>query len=166
MRCEIAASLLHRPKILFLDEPTIGLDALSKAAVRNFIHTLNARQNTTVILTTHDMQDVEALSQRVLLIGKGRLLLDGSLADLRNHYGHYKKIRVSAEQPLQRPQSQGATLVSRAGNAATLQLDLDRCSLSQFLKELSETNVLQDCSVEDVGIEEIVARLYRQYELV
>ena len=79
MRCEIAASLLHEPKILFLDEPTIGLDAVSKAAVRSFIRAVNKEQGTTVLLTTHDMQDIEALTERILLIGKGRILLDGTL---------------------------------------------------------------------------------------
>ena len=83
MRCEIAASLLHDPRILFLDEPTIGLDAVSKIAVREFVLDMNKRRGTTVILTTHDMQDVEALAQRVLLIGKGRILLDGALDDIR-----------------------------------------------------------------------------------
>ena len=83
MRCEIAASLLHRPRILFLDEPTIGLDAVSKLAVRNFILELNKTRGTTVILTTHDMQDIEALASRIILIGKGRILLDGTLDDIR-----------------------------------------------------------------------------------
>ena len=83
MRCEIAASLLHDPRILFLDEPTIGLDAVSKIAVREDVLDMNKRHGTTVILTTHDMQDVEALAQRVLLIGKGRILLDGTLDDIR-----------------------------------------------------------------------------------
>lgn len=78
MRCEIAASLLHRPRILFLDEPTIGLDAVSKLAVRDFILRQNQTHKTTVILTTHDMQDIESLTSRILLIGKGQILLDGS----------------------------------------------------------------------------------------
>lgn len=83
MRCEIAASLLHSPKILFLDEPTIGLDAVSKIAVREFIQKQNEIHKTTVILTTHDMQDIEALSKRIILIGKGRILLDGTLEDIK-----------------------------------------------------------------------------------
>ena len=83
MRCEIAASLLHRPRILFLDEPTIGLDAVSKLAVRDFILKQNKTHGTTVILTTHDMQDIEALASRIILIGKGRILMDGSLADIK-----------------------------------------------------------------------------------
>jgi len=86
MRCEIAASLLHDPKILFLDEPTIGLDVVSKLAVRDFILKLNKEKNTTVILTTHDMQDIEALTNRVILIGKGSILLDGTIEDIRRNY--------------------------------------------------------------------------------
>lgn len=83
MRCEIAASLLHSPKILFLDEPTIGLDAVSKLAVREFILNHNKNHNTTVILTTHDMQDIEALTERIILIGKGQILLDGTVDDIK-----------------------------------------------------------------------------------
>lgn len=83
MRCEIAGSLLHSPRILFLDEPTIGLDAVSKLAVRDFIKRQNENHGTTVILTTHDMQDIEALTKRIILIGKGRILLDGTLEDIR-----------------------------------------------------------------------------------
>ncbi len=83
MRCEIAASLLHQPRILFLDEPTIGLDAVSKLAVRDFILKQNRIHGTTVLLTTHDMQDIEALASRIILIGKGRILMDGSLEDIK-----------------------------------------------------------------------------------
>ena len=83
MRCEVAASLIHNPRILFLDEPTIGLDAVSKLAVRDFVKKQNREHGTTVILTTHDMQDIAALAQRVILIGRGRILLDGTLADIR-----------------------------------------------------------------------------------
>lgn len=102
MRCEIAASLLHDPKVLFLDEPTIGLDAVSKLAVRDFIKRRNQEHGTTVILTTHDMQDIEALASRIILIGKGKILLDGTLDDIRRGGEHidetvaelYKKFDV------------------------------------------------------------------------
>ena len=83
MRCEIAASLLHSPRILFLDEPTIGLDAVSKLAVRDFIKKRNKTHGTTVILTTHDMQDIEALTSRIILIGKGQILMDGTLEEIK-----------------------------------------------------------------------------------
>lgn len=82
MRCELAASLLHSPNILFLDEPTIGLDAVSKIAVREFIVRLNRERKTTVILTTHDMQDIEAITKRIILIGKGKILLDGDISEI------------------------------------------------------------------------------------
>ena len=92
MRCEIAASLLHDPKILFLDEPTIGLDAVSKIAIRDFIKELNREKGTTVILTTHDMQDIEALADRILLIGNGRILMDGTFEDVKSIKPDYKSL--------------------------------------------------------------------------
>ena len=95
MRCEIAASLLHSPRTLFLDEPTIGLDAVSKIAVRQFIKDLNASRGTTVILTTHDMQDIEALTERILLIGKGRILLDDSFDMLKKRWSELTDVPVS-----------------------------------------------------------------------
>lgn len=98
MRCEIAASLLHSPKILFLDEPTIGLDAVSKLAVREFVMRLNQNHKTTVILTTHDMQDIEALTNRIILIGKGRVLMDGTLEDMR-------RLAQEHGQAVERPQT-------------------------------------------------------------
>ena len=87
MRADLGAALLHNPKVLYLDEPTIGLDAVSKLAVREFVQRLNREHGTTVILTTHDMQDISALAQRVILIGKGRILMDGTLDDIRKAGG-------------------------------------------------------------------------------
>ncbi len=98
MRCEIAASLLHNPKLLFLDEPTIGLDAVSKLAVREFIKKQNAEHRTTVILTTHDMQDIEAIANRVILIGKGRILLDGTLEDMRKTVQETETQAIAAQE--------------------------------------------------------------------
>ena len=89
MRCEIAASLLHEPKILFLDEPTIGLDAASKKIVRDFILKINKERKVTVILTTHDMTDIEELATRVVVIGKGKVLYDGSLEKIKNKFQIY-----------------------------------------------------------------------------
>ncbi len=100
MRCEIAASLLHQPKILFLDEPTIGLDAVSKLAVREFVKDINRKRNTTVILTTHDMQDIEALASRIILIGKGRILLDGTIADMRLEIEKDNSLHNQQDNPL------------------------------------------------------------------
>lgn len=98
MRCEIVASLLHNPKILFLDEPTIGLDAVSKIAVRDFIKTINKEKKLTVILTTHDTQDIEALTKRIILIGKGKVLLDGELESLKEDFEKIKGEPISTEE--------------------------------------------------------------------
>jgi ABC-2 type transport system ATP-binding protein len=87
MRAELAAALLHEPDVLFLDEPTIGLDAVSKLAVRQFIREINAERNVTVLLTTHDMNDIEALTDRIILIGKGLILFDGSLETIKQRFG-------------------------------------------------------------------------------
>ena len=92
IKCEIAASLLHDPKILFLDEPTIGLDAMSKIAIRNFITEINREKGTTVILTTHDMQDIEALAGRILLIGQGKILMDGTFEDVKSAKSDYQSL--------------------------------------------------------------------------
>ena len=100
MRCEIVASLLHEPRLLFLDEPTIGLGAVSKIAVRDFIKKMNEEHKTTVILTTHDMQDIEAITNRVILIGKGQKLLDGTLEDLRLEALSVKSENESSETDL------------------------------------------------------------------
>ena len=100
MRCEIAASLLHNPQILFLDEPTIGLDAVSKVAVRNFIKRINSENDVTVVLTTHDMGDIEALTDRVMLIGKGQILYNGSFSRMKSKYssaGTYEDVTVKSK---------------------------------------------------------------------
>lgn len=163
MRCEIAASLLHQPKILFLDEPTIGLDAVSKAAVRQFILNLNKRFKTTIILTTHDMQDVEALAQRIILIGKGKILLDGTLDALKHHFGHFKYIQLSYQGTLLLPPS--IRCLSDQAKVAYLEVDLKEDSISEVLLKLSQCNEITDIVVEDQSIEAIVKRLYAQFSI-
>ena len=164
MRCEIAAALLHRPQILFLDEPTIGLDAISKTAVRRFIRELNQRRSTTVILTTHDMKDIESLSTRILLVGKGKLLLDGSLEELRHRFGHIKEVSFRTAEPIILPK--GAKILEQTEYRTRLRLDLKSCSLNQLLLQLSQNGGIEDLAVEENSIEEIVAQLYQQYNII
>lgn len=97
MRCELVAALLHRPKILFLDEPTIGLDAVSKLALRNFLKEENRKHGVTMLLTTHDMDDIEALCERVMVIGHGKLLYDGKLAGLQDKYAPEVVMKVNTD---------------------------------------------------------------------
>lgn len=164
MRCEIAASLLHDPKILFLDEPTIGLDAVSKIAVRNFIKTLNKERGTTVILTTHDMSDIEALTERILLIGKGQILLDGSLTELKNRHSKLRRLTVDyAGEAL--PSIPGVTVEKNLSGHATLQVDTGVLSVSEVISKLSAAVEVTDLSVESQRVEDMVVSLYKEFAI-
>lgn len=164
MRCEIAASLLHSPKTLFLDEPTIGLDAVSKIAVRQFIKKLNAERGITVILTTHDMQDIEALTERILLIGKGRILLDGSLAELKKRSSERKTLvlEYNGDSP---DMSDGMTLAEKKEGRLVITLDPSILSVSDAVARLAAGTELTDISVSGITAEEMVAALYKEYRI-
>lgn len=165
MRCEIAASLLHNPKILFLDEPTIGLDAISKIAVRNFIKDINKERKTTVILTTHDMQDIEALTERILLIGKGRILLDGDLQQLKNRNSSNKTINIeykNGEVSL----LPGMSLCENSINGrVSILVDTDIISISKVISHISNEVDIKDLSVEGTTTEEMVVSLYKEFKI-
>lgn len=165
MRCEIAASLLHSPSILFLDEPTIGLDAVSKVAMRQFIKRINEEKGVTVILTTHDMHDIEALAQRILLIGKGSLLYDGSLDMLRNRFGTHKTIIVDFERTDRQLAINGAQLISCTSERATLAIDIQQHMISDVLTQLSNQVALIDMAIESQPIEDIIMKLYKEHHL-
>lgn len=164
MRCEIAASLLHSPKILFLDEPTIGLDAVSKIAVRDFILELNRKHNTTVILTTHDMQDIERLTRRIILIGKGKILMDGKLEEIKKQLSTSKKLSVEfngGDITL----CEGLMSLSCNNHLASFDIDLTRLTVSEAISHISKQVDVIDISVEGPSIDEIVAKLYQQYKI-
>ena len=164
MRCEIAASLLHNPKILFLDEPTIGLDAVSKIAVRQFIKKQNAEHGTTVILTTHDMQDIEALTERILLIGKGRILLDGSLDELKKRSSERKNLIV--EYRGDAPEiCEGMAIAEAKEGRLVIALDPAVLSVSDAIARLAAQTEIADVSVSGVSAEEMVAALYKEYHI-
>jgi ABC-2 type transport system ATP-binding protein len=164
MRCEIVASLLHSPKTLFLDEPTIGLDAVSKIAVRQFIKKLNTERGTTVILTTHDMQDIEALTERILLIGKGRILLDGSLSELKKRSSERKTLII--EYNGSAPETcEGMTLVEARYGRLVIMLDPSVLPVSDAITRLAVQTELLDVSVLDISTENLVAALYKEYRI-
>ena len=164
MRCEIAASLLHNPKILFLDEPTIGLDAISKIAVRQFIKKLNMEKKTTVILTTHDMQDIEALTKRIVLIGKGKILLDSNLQELRNRISTLKTLTVDftgAAPPI----NSDWTIIDIHEGRLSISFDSVDYSVSDVITHISQNSIIQDVSVSGITSEEMVAGLYTEYKI-
>lgn len=164
MRCEIAASLLHNPKVLFLDEPTIGLDAVSKIAVRNFIKTINKERGTTVILTTHDMQDIEALTERILLIGKGKILLDGTLNDLKKRNSTNKTLVVDYR-GARIGEIEGASVIKELDGHVELLVDTTVLPVSQAISLISSKVDVKDISVIGATAEEMVVSLYREFQI-
>lgn len=164
MRCEIAASLLHSPKILFLDEPTIGLDAVSKIAVRNFIKNINIQNKTTVILTTHDTQDIEALTKRIILIGKGKVLLDGNLNDLKQKFNQSRTITLDYEGDINEL-CNGLSFVEKYSERAVISIDTNVISISSAVTFLSNQVELKDFSVDSVTVDDVVVGLYKEYEI-
>ena len=170
MRCELAASLLHGPKILFLDEPTIGLDAVSKIAVRQFIKRINREKNITVILTTHDMNDIEALASRILLIGKGRILYDGDLDYIRNCFSTHKTITVNFRG--NKPQVDtcvagisGVNVISCSEERILLDVDTRTARVTDVITILSANLDVIDISIDSQPIDELIVKLYREYDI-
>lgn len=165
MRCEIAASLLHNPKILFLDEPTIGLDAVSKIAVRQFIKEINQKRGTTVILTTHDMQDIEALTNRIILIGKGRKLYDGALTDIRKKYSPTFIMSAQYEFTKKKISIPNVEVVEQSTQRAVLKFNSNIIKVQDVITYLAKSVNILDIQIESSPIEEVIAKMYRDMEI-
>jgi ABC-2 type transport system ATP-binding protein len=161
MRAEIAAALLHEPELLFLDEPTIGLDAPSKLAVRDFIRRANRERGTTVLLTTHDMHDVEALAERVIVIGHGRVLADSPVGALRALVLAERRLVIDfagdAPALFDLP---GVELVSRDGRTAVLGFDPIRTAAAALIARIAAEHPIEDIRLEGLAIEEVISRFY------
>lgn len=160
MRCDLAAALLHAPPLLFLDEPTIGLDAVSKLAVRDFVQRLNRERGVTVILTTHDMDDIEALCTRVIVIGGGRIISDGTLEDLRARVTRERWLLADLEDADARVEDPDATVLRREGHRVVLAFDPARVTTAELIARLAAAYPVRDLFVQNPPIEEIIARLY------
>ncbi len=160
MRCEIAAALLHSPELVFLDEPTIGLDAPSKLAVREFVGRLNRERGVTVILTTHDMHDIEALAERVIVIGQGRILADGTFEALRAGVLAERRLFVdfAGEAPL--IDLPGVSVAARDGRKLELAFDPLRTPAPELIGRIVAAHPVDDIHVEEPLIEEVIARFY------
>lgn len=164
MRLEIAASLLHQPEILFLDEPTIGLDAISKKIVREFIKKLNQNFKTTVILTTHDMSDIEALAKRIILIGKGEILYDGTLQKLKNKYGNNKMVKIFTKDKVE-VNKKGITDFSKKEYGYEFIIDVNELTISDFLKYISTRINIDDIEIDNANIDDIIVKTYEDYNI-
>jgi ABC-2 type transport system ATP-binding protein len=164
MRADLAAALLHDPEILYLDEPTIGLDVVAKEKIREFIKEINRERGVTVILTTHDMQDIEKICERMILIDKGTVIYDGPVAQIKERFGKQRTLVVDLE-----PNGfgddlavEGAETVKREGNRFWLRFNRDVISASQLIARVSERFAIRDLTVEEPEIEGIISRIYQE----
>ena len=162
MRCDLAAALLHRPSILFLDEPTIGLDAVSKLAFRDSIKRFNRERGVTVILTTHDMDDIEALCTRVMVIGEGVILYDGALEALRESIAPERRLIVDLAEPDAAVSDPDAVVMRREGRRVHLSFDPRHIPPADLIARIASRHPVRDLFVENPPIEEIVARMYSE----
>ncbi|MEU8613234.1 ATP-binding cassette domain-containing protein [Actinoplanes sp. NPDC048791] len=161
MRGELTAALLHGPEVLFLDEPTIGLDVVSKQAVRSFLAELGATGDVTLVLTTHDLADIERLCRRLVVIDHGRVVHDGTIEALHNRYGSRRRLVVDLDAPLPPDFTiDGATLVSVEADRHRASFDLLTDEAGPVVARLAALSSLRDMSLVEPDIEDVVARLY------
>ncbi len=166
MRADFAAALIHSPKIVYLDEPTIGLDVLVKDKIRGAIKELNKKYNITVILTTHDMKDIEELCNRIIIIDKGRILYDGSLANIKYRFGNIKTIfvpsNVNIDESALTERFEGVELEDQ-GDIRAIKFSLNEVDLDEMLLYLINTYHVKDFKIEDISIEDITKQLYEKH---
>jgi len=161
MRCEVVASLLHGPDVLFLDEPTIGLDVTAKAIIRDLVRDMSVRDGSTVLLTSHDTGDMERVCDRVLVINHGRLLLDEPIANLRKSYIKRKVVTLQTAEPSIEISLPGVEAVERAPHRTVLEVDVDQTPVEVVVQAAMKASRLRDLTVEDPPMEEIIQAIYR-----
>ena len=165
MRCDIAASLLHNPPLLFLDEPTIGLDVVAKDHIREFLKQVNRTQNTTVLLTTHDLSDIEELCRRILIIDKGKILFDGQLSEMKSRLAEYNQVKFFLKDRTQVPRlaevaTDGISCERVDELTYLMRFDPNRHSTAEVIRNLVNNLEVKDIFVEEEPIEDIVKRIY------
>ena len=165
MRCEFAASLLHNPKILFLDEPTIGLDAVSKVQVRKFIKEINEKKKVTIILTSHDMTDIETLTNRIIVIGNGKKLYDGKLQDIKKKFNDKKLVEIIFKKIKQIPKIKDYEIIKKERNRVILSLDIKKKSVSDVIREYSNVCEIEDVNIIENNIDDVIVKLYQEYNI-
>lgn len=161
MKAELLAALLHRPKVLFLDEPTLGLDINAQSAIRGFLRQYNQRHGATILLTSHYMADITALCPRVMLIHEGRLIHDGSLEGIVERFAPYRQVRAELHQPIDRQRLRGLGEIESL-DGRVVQLLVGRSALTQTVERMLAELPVADLSVSDPPIEQIIGRLFAQ----
>lgn len=162
MRADISAALLHDPDLLFLDEPTIGLDVVAKERIRQFILHINKERGTTVLLTTHDLSDVEKLCRRVMIIDHGKLLYNGRLDQLQQRFGGKRELIVDLAEMYEDVSVAQATIAAHDGLRVTYQFDRQQISASALIGQLSSQFHIHDLAVREPDIEATIRRIYEE----
>ena len=166
MRADFAAALIHSPKIVYLDEPTIGLDVLVKDKIRTAIKELNKKYNITVILTTHDMKDIEELCNRIIIIDKGKILYDGSLSNIKYRFGNTKTVFIPSNLSLDESALKDRfekVEIEHQDDKLLLKFSLNDIDLDDMLLYLINTYHVKDFKIEDISIEDITKKLYEKH---
>ncbi|MCI9229613.1 ATP-binding cassette domain-containing protein [uncultured Acetatifactor sp.] len=160
IRCEIVASLIHRPRVLFLDEPTIGLDPVVKENIRALIRQMNRELGTTIFLTSHDVGDIEKLCRRIIIVNSGRIVLDDSMEHLKNHYLDRKIVEAKLREEAPLPAAEGITLLKQKGSRVKFQVDTGKLRINDALHMIDAEN-LEDINISNVPLESIITEIYK-----
>ena len=161
IRCEIVASLIHEPKILFLDEPTIGLDPVVKENIRTLIKRLNKEYKTTIFLTSHDVGDIEKLCKRVIIINSGQVVLDDTMNNLKYHYLNKKIVEVKMKEMINLEDEDGITILKDKGYNLKIEVDAKKKSVADAIKLLNPDNII-DINISNIPLEEIISSIYKK----
>ena len=165
MRCEIVASLLHKPKIIFLDEPTIGLDVIAKQHIREVIKYLNEKEKVTIFLTSHDAGDIETLAKITIVINYGKIIFDDTTEKLKKNYIKTKVVELVVEEPIKNFEFEGGKIVERTKYSLKVELDTAKNSIDKLLSYAMDNFAIKDINIFDPPMEEIIADIYREQKL-
>lgn len=161
MRCELVSSLLHNPEILFLDEPTIGLDIISKGAIREFVQQRAEMHETTIFLTSHDVADIERVCDRIILINNGKIVVDEPVKTMKKRYFNHKHLRVKADEPLPWHKHAGMQLMEEKKGSYLFRIDLNQITPQEAIQYIAEHYRFTDITIEDPPLEEIIKGIYQ-----
>lgn len=161
IRCEIVAALIHKPEILFLDEPTIGLDPVVKENIRELIKKMNKELGTTIFLTSHDVGDIEKLCKRVIIVNKGKIIMDDTMNNLKYHYLNKKIIEVKLKDKVNLQNEEGILVLKDKGNNLKVEIDSQKKNVVDVIK-LLDTDKILDINISNIPLEDIITSIYRK----
>ena len=160
IRCEIVASLIHKPEILFLDEPTIGLDPVVKENVRSLIKKMNKEYKTTIFLTSHDIGDIEKLCKRVVIVNHGKIIMDDTMNNLKYHYLNKKIIEVKTKESVNLEKEDGIAILKENENSLKIEIDSKKKNVTDVIKLIDSDNII-GINISNIPLEDIITKIYK-----